>query len=555
MDEGIPRALSILLRAFGPDARSRLLGAFPPDLRESTLVCLDADPLPPRDQSIVEQILSQDLERIVGDEPDQPDGLVEARPLQVADLMAIVFLHGSPQAAAEMIPHLPESLQTEAIRTLCTQSWDAFERHVGHDEAAFVAEFDRSQGKEVRRTDPDFACAVLSSVVMVPNLRRILTALYRLDPGAANQQRAKLFTVLDLDRLSDGELQIVLVGIDDWDLAMAMNGFPRRLFGRVLVNVSERRAKLLEDDVAYLSETEVEKIDSVHRLILERARGLYESGRITTYLGSIAAADDPVEESTEVSPQGGKRTRKAPVEEEERSRIPLFAAGVGLVLLSVAWLNWFGTSPHERRGAGTGGGVSVEDYVRKQGAGAGASEGGGLGGLAGRTTQGQVRATKGSVLVYTESDTLPLGEQPILPGQEIVTGKDGEAVLSVRDEARAHLGNESAVRVGEGKVHDPRLRVRLGRVWIRVNDPRIVVASPVASIVGSEGAVYELRVVLSSAPTVRVKDGTAWVTARLGEDEEQLVVASGRYVLVDPRHGIDTGPLTEGSEPTWLGLF
>ena len=104
-------------------------------------------------------------------------------------------------------------------------------------------------------------------------------------------------------------------------------------------------------------------------------------------------------------------------------------------------------------------------------------------------------------------------------------------------------------------MHDPRLRVRLGRVWIRVNDPRIVVASPVASIVGSEGAVYELRVVLSSATTVRVKDGTAWVTARLGEDEEQLVVASGRYVLVDPRHGIDTGPLTEGSEPTWLGLF
>ena len=554
--EALPRALSIVLRAFGPEARSRMLGALTSGLREATLVCLEGDPVEGREQTIVEQILAQDLMRHFGEDPERNEELVEARPLQVSDLAAIVFLHGSPQSAAEMLPHLPETLQTEIIRTLCTQSWDVFERHVGHDEAGFVASLDRAFGTEARRTAPDFAVSILSSFVLSQHLRRLLS-LYRIDSGAANDLRSRLFSTDDLDRLSDRELQTVLTGIDDWDVATAMNGFPRRLKGRVLVNVSDRRAKLLEEDVVYLSDTEDEEIAAVQRLILERARGLYESGRIQTYLGSIAAVDDPVEEETRKESAGPRKTSSKELAEETkaRTRIPMVAVFAGLVLLFSGFLGWFGASKGGR--SRSRGGVSVEDYARSSGgSGGGPSVSqGSVPSPSSQAADSRVMATKGAVLVYTETDTLPLGNQPVLPGHEIVTGGDGEAVLSVGDEARAHVGTESIVRLGEGTADDPRLRIRLGRVWVRVIDPRIEVASPVALVLGSQGAIYELRVVLSSATTVRVKDGTAWVTARLGDDEEQIVVAAGRYVHIDPRSGIDTGPATDDNEPSWLGLF
>ncbi len=305
MESGLPRALSIVLRSLGPDARGRMLGAFPADLREATLACLEADPVPGSEQTIVEQILSQDLSRLFDEDGGRDGELVEARPLQVSDLVAIVFLHGSTQAAAETLPHLPEALQSEVIRTLCTQSWDGFERHVGHDEAAFVTALDAALGDPSRRTDSEFGAVILSSFVMAPHLRRLLSSLYRLDSGAADELRERLFSVEDLDRLSDTEMQVVLTGVDDWDLAMALGGFQRRLRGRVPVNVSERRARLLQEDVEYLSDTEDEKVQTVQRLILERARGLFEAGRVQTYLGSIAAADDPVEEGDDPKPPRG----------------------------------------------------------------------------------------------------------------------------------------------------------------------------------------------------------------------------------------------------------
>lgn len=535
-----------------------MLGALTSALREATLVCLEEDPVQRNDQTIVEQVLAQDVARLFGDDLAGKEELVEARPLQLSDLIAIVMLHGSPQSAAEMLPHLPEVLQTEVIRTLCTQSWDVFERHVGHDEAAFIVALDRAFDEEVRRTAPDFAVEVLSSFVLSHHLRRLLSSLYRVDSGAANDLRSKLFSADDLDRLTDGELQTVLTGIDDWDLATAMNGFPRRLSGRVLVNVSERRAKLLKEDIQYLSDTEEEEVATVQRLILERARGLYESGRIQTYLGSIASVDDAVDEEgdREEPVERGARAASREVAEDTRvrSRIPMIAVGAGLAISLSIYFGWPG--PSKRGGSRSRGGVSVEDYSSRSGSSVGRSGGGGDGtAQAGAPSEGRMRATRGTVYVYAEKDTLLLGHQPILPGQEIVTGDDGEAVLSVGNEARAHVGPESAVRVGEGSDDDPRLRIRVGRVWIRVNDPRIVVASPVATILGSQGAVYEVRVVLSSTTTVRVKDGTAWVTAELGDDREQIVVASGRYVRIDPRLGIDTGLVADDATPSWLGLF
>ena len=413
MGEALPRALSIVLRAFGPEARSRMLGALTSELREPTLVCLEGDPVKGREQTIVEQILAQDVMRHFGEDPERNEELVEARPLQVSDLAAIVFLHGSPQSAAEMLPHLPETLQTEIIRTLCTQSWDVFERHVGHDEAGFVASLDRAFGTEVRRTAPDFAVSILSSFVLSQHLRRLLSSLYRIDSGAANDLRSRLFSTDDLDRLSDRELQTVLTGIDDWDVATAMNGFPRRLKGRVLVNVSERRAKLLEEDVVYLSDTEEEEIASVQRLILERARGLYESGGIQTYLGSIAAADDPVEEETRKESTGPRKTSSKELagETKARTRIPMVAVFTGLVLLFSGYLGWFGASKGGR--SRSRGGVSVEDYARSSG-GSGGGPSVSQGSVPSQSSQdadSRVSATKGAVLVYTETDTLPLGNR------------------------------------------------------------------------------------------------------------------------------------------------
>ena len=97
--------------------------------------------------------------------------------------------------------------------------------------------------------------------------------------------QSHLFDFGDLIRLRDAELQALLGACDNANLARALFDSGEPIRDRILANVSDRRAALLEDETDLHAEATEDEIDLARREILARARVLYERGTITTYFG------------------------------------------------------------------------------------------------------------------------------------------------------------------------------------------------------------------------------------------------------------------------------
>ena len=100
----------------------------------------------------------------------------------------------------------------------------------------------------------------------------------------------------------------------------------------------------------------------------------------------------------------------------------------------------------------------------------------------------------------------------------------------------------------------PRLSLRVGNIWVLVKNPTLEVHSPVAEVTASAGAMFRFRVVLSSATTVSVERGTAWVQPTVGA-KELVVVGEGKSLRIDPRGPVDLVDINEGEKPRWLTFF
>ena len=375
------RPFALILSRLGGQARARLVEALPAACRDKVVAALEGiDRLSRADMTVVEQILAQEFDRLLGDQVTEQDEFREFYPLRVADVLALVLLKGSSERAAAILPHLPFSVQAECITAIATQDWDALESHLGAEERGLVRDLDIWLGNPPRVARPDLAVAILRNITTPRQLRVLITDIHHRDSEVASFIQASLFSIEDLRRLPDRELQTLTTGIDDWDLAIALLGMTDGLGNRIKANVSHRRAAFLGEDVEYLADTDDEEIQAVCDRMLMRARMLYESGQIQTYLGSVSSElvepeDDQEEEAVR------KPSKRAPQEVEEPKKVKrsfrgiAFAAG-GLSLIVGVW--FLGVGRSGPRSSNARARVSPSDFSTRQGseAGGGTFEGG-----------------------------------------------------------------------------------------------------------------------------------------------------------------------------------
>jgi len=562
---GLERPLAEVLSRLSVQARGRVLQMLPPSLHEQVVVEMEAPGGPDgTEPPLVAQILAQELDRLLAG-PDLDDTFTEAVQLKAADVLAVVFLHASTDEVAATLPHLPQTLQNEILHKIAAQDWDALARRVGHGEAAFVAELDLAWGQAARRTDPDFAADALRHVSSANQVRRTLSAIHQLDPGTSKQIQRRLFTLEDLDGLTDREIQVYVRGVDDWDLAIAMSTLPRRLRGRILSNVSRRRARSLVEDEKHLSNTDEEDVANVRIRMLARAQELFEAGRIHTYLGSVGVVEQ--EESGE--DDGAEEEERPPPRRVavRRRRVGVswgqVGAGVGVGVLTVPIILWLSGIRRGSTPKGRGGGsVTVEDYARRtrsSNAAGDPSPSSAIGATRSvRTAKGASSAHEGDALIFPGRGQAP-DVEALSPGDTLSTPQDGQAVVRLWDESgQLQADPESQVQLGDpGQTTDepPRVRIRVGNVWMYVRNPALEVHSPVARVTASEGALYRVRVVLSAATEVSVSKGTVWVHPKFAKIDAPAVLGPGESVRVEPRGRLTIQRGGQADSTGWLGLF
>jgi flagellar motor switch protein FliG len=135
---------------------------------------------------------------------------------------------------------------------------------------------------------PDALVKLLKSVDRVTE-RSILDTLDRLEPHLADEIRKQMFVFENIVSLDDRSIQRVLRDVDTKDLAVALKGAGEEVKRRILKNMSERSAKMLEEDMAVMGPVRIKNVEAAQGNIVNIIRSLDEAEEIV-----ISRGDDDV---------------------------------------------------------------------------------------------------------------------------------------------------------------------------------------------------------------------------------------------------------------------
>ncbi len=135
---------------------------------------------------------------------------------------------------------------------------------------------------------PDALVKLLKSVDRVTE-RSILDTLDRLEPHLADEIRKQMFVFENIVSLDDRSIQRVLRDVDTKDLALALKGAGEEVKRRILKNMSERSAKMLEEDMAVMGPVRIKNVEAAQGNIVNIIRTLDEAEEIV-----ISRGDDDV---------------------------------------------------------------------------------------------------------------------------------------------------------------------------------------------------------------------------------------------------------------------
>ena len=196
--------------------------------------------------------------------------------------IALILSYVAPDKAAATLAQLPQAVQAEvALRIarmertapeVVKEVEDLMQRKLGA-----VLTSQRSETKQVGGVGP--LVKVLKSADRSTE-RSIIETLERLDPGLADEIKKQMFVFENIVQLDDRSIQRVLRDIDMRDLGLALKGSSEEVRRRVLKNMSERAAAMLEDDMSAMGPVRIRNVEEAQGRIVNIIRALDEAEEI-----------------------------------------------------------------------------------------------------------------------------------------------------------------------------------------------------------------------------------------------------------------------------------
>ena len=197
--------------------------------------------------------------------------------------IALVFSKLEPAASARLSKALPAPLVLDALRRLLHMK-APHPRAVSAAEQTLVGAMARlaltmpQQGHE--------RVARIFDRLDARSEQTFLAALENAEPGAGGRVRALMFTFDDLATLDAGGLQTLLSATDRSVLALALKGANPEVEQAFFLNLTQRAAQVLRDDIAALGPVRRSDVDVARTDIADLARTLIQRGDIV-----VAEAD------------------------------------------------------------------------------------------------------------------------------------------------------------------------------------------------------------------------------------------------------------------------
>ncbi len=198
--------------------------------------------------------------------------------------IALVLAYLDPQQASEVLSSLPGEIQTEVSMRLATMDRtspeiikdveDILEQKLS---SVVTEEYARAGGIES-------IVDVLNSVDRGTE-KNILDEMEQEDPELAEEIKQRMFVFEDLTLLDDQAIQLTLRQVETDDLALALKTASDQVEEKILSNMSQRAAEMLQEDMEYMGPVRIREVEEAQQRIVNVVRELEESGEIVIARG------------------------------------------------------------------------------------------------------------------------------------------------------------------------------------------------------------------------------------------------------------------------------
>ncbi|SDL73532.1 flagellar motor switch protein FliG [Halarsenatibacter silvermanii] len=198
--------------------------------------------------------------------------------------IALVLAYLNPDQASEILSSLPEEIQTEVSKRLATM--DRTSPEIIKDvEQVLEQKISSVVTEEYARAGGIESIVDILNSVDRGTEKNILDEMEQEDPELAEEIRQRMFVFEDLTLLDDQAIQLTLRQVETDDLALALKTASEEVEEKILSNMSERAAEMLEEDMEYMGPVRIREVEEAQQRIVNVIRELEESGEIVIARG------------------------------------------------------------------------------------------------------------------------------------------------------------------------------------------------------------------------------------------------------------------------------
>lgn len=199
--------------------------------------------------------------------------------------IAFVLTQLNPVQAASVLADLPANLQNEVVYRFATMDRVTPET-IRSVEQVLESRVDFSAGAS--KIGGVKSMAEILNMVGTTTEKAILGNISEQDPELATEIKNLMFVFEDITLLDDRSVQKVLREVDNKELAMALKHVNPEVKSKILANLSERAAQMVEEEMSYMGPVRLREVEDAQQRIVDIIRKLEEDGMVVIVGGSKA---------------------------------------------------------------------------------------------------------------------------------------------------------------------------------------------------------------------------------------------------------------------------
>lgn len=193
--------------------------------------------------------------------------------------ISVILAHLEPEKKGEVLKRLPESLQAEVVLRLA---------NLDHVAPELISEVDRVLKQELSTmgTVEQSSLGGVQPVAEMLNVMdkntetAIMSRIEEKDPILAEEIRKLMFVFEDIVKIDDRGIQTLLKEVPNDKLLLALKTSNEEIRNKIFKNISQRAAKLLQDDLANMGPSRLSDVEAAQVEIVNAARRLEAEGKI-----------------------------------------------------------------------------------------------------------------------------------------------------------------------------------------------------------------------------------------------------------------------------------